>query len=452
MTTITMPAEITSLLPFAPNQEQRQALQRIEAFLDPSCTDRFFILKGAAGTGKTSVIKAVTEYLAQQEHIFYLTAPTGRAAQIIGKKTGQPAGTTHSLVYLAESDEDGVVVTLKPKTNQEEAPAVYIVDEASLISDTNYQGDASFVSEETLLTRLISYANEGNVKSKFLFIGDAYQLPPVGAACSPALSEEYLRNKFRLTGKSFSLQQVMRQDNDSYILHNANQLRNSIQKELRPGALQFNHTGNYGGAMRQFGSLFEQGNDGRSVFIGRSNKQVLAMNLAVRRQLFGWSVNREMLPGELLIANQNCILQGQVLFSGSPVWVDRCGKIETFAGVNYINAILSFQSLSGEVVCVQSKVVLDTLVNEDGQLTIQQRRAIVHEAIRHNRKYRESRRPADDGFVGALQARYGYALTCHKAQGGEWEHVFLNPMYGQAEGRWLYTAVTRAAAQFYSWE
>jgi exodeoxyribonuclease-5 len=204
--------------------------------------------------------------------------------------------------------------------------------------------------------------------------------------------------------------------------------------------------------MRRFGSLFEKGNDARSVFIGRSNKQVLAMNLAVRRQLFGWNVNRHLLSGDMLIANQNCIIQDEVLFSGSPVWVDQCGAMETFAGVHYLNTQLSFRSVTGEIVTVHSKVVLDSLVNETGQLPVEKRKAIVHEAMKRNSKYRETKRPSDDSFVGALNVLYGYALICHKAQGGEWQHVFLNPMYGEAEGRWLYTAVTRASEQFYSWQ
>lgn len=451
MSTITISSDLVSFLPFAPNSEQETVLKRMQDFLDPSCKERFFILKGAAGTGKTSLIKAVTEYLDQQERIFYLSAPTGRAAQIIGKKTGQPASTTHSLVYVAEPDEDGIVVTLRPKTNKEQAACVFIIDEASLINDSFYRCNDSFIVEQPLLSRLIDYANEGNIKSKFLFIGDEYQLPPVGENYSPALNETYLSQKFALPGISASLQQVMRQDEGSYILSNACKLRSNIQRGTQPGALRFNHTGSYGAAIRRFAQYYEPLHDGRSVFIGRSNKQVQAMNLAVRRQLFGWNVRELLLPGELLVANQNMILSDEVLFRGSPVWIQQCGPLEVFAGVHFINTTLTFASLTGQMITARSKVVLDTLVNETGQLTVEKRKAIVHEAMKRNRKYRESKRPEHDAFVGALHARYGYALTCHKAQGGEWQHVFLNPMYGQAEGRWLYTAVTRASDHLYSW-
>jgi hypothetical protein len=298
---------------------------------------------------------------------------------------------------------------------------------------------------------LIDFANEGNTDNKFLFIGDGFQLPPVGANYSPALSEEYLTSRYKLNGRSFELTQVMRQEDGSGILVTANHLRNCIQNGGTPEKIHYRNAGSYGGAIRKYASYFERGNESRAVFIGRSNKQVLAMNQAVRRQLFGWNVQMPILPGDLLVATQNCMIDEHIIFSGSPMWVERCGKEELFAGTNYLNIILGFQSITGERVSVRTKIVVDTLINENGQLGFDQRKAIIHEAIKLNRKYRESKRTEDDAFVGAIQARYGYALTCHKAQGGEWENVFLNPMYGQAEGRWLYTAVTRASQQFYSW-
>ncbi len=450
MTAQTMPHRLVNHLPFTPNKEQETALDQLQEFLEPACREQFFILKGAAGTGKTSLIKAVTDWLVEQKQDFCLSAPTGRAAQIIGKKTGQPAGTTHSLVYIPEPDEDGIVVRLVPRPNLDRRPCIYIVDEASLVSDTP-GNSAEFISSKPLLSRMIEYAKEGNTNNKFLFIGDEYQLPPVGAGFSPALSEAYLEKKFGMKGRGFALNQVMRQQDGSYILQNARALRQSIRENLPPCKLQFQHSGSYGGALRSYVRNYKQHNDGRVLMIGRSNRQVLAMNQSVRNVLFHWNVQQHILPGEMLVANQNTILADQVLFRGNCLWVEKTGPMETFAGVHFLNTTTSFQSLAGEWVRARTKIVLDSLVNENGSLSIDQRKAIVHEALKRNRKYRESRRPEDDAFVGALHARYGYALTCHKAQGGEWQHVYLNPMYGQAESRWLYTAVTRAAEHLYSW-
>lgn len=444
-------ASLSAHLPFVPNAEQRVALDKISSFLDPDCPDQFFLLKGSAGTGKTSLLRAVTDYLTRENRIFYLTAPTGRAAQIIGKKTGHPAGTTHSLVYLAEPDEDGLVVTLLPKTNRETGPAVFIVDEASLVNDHIDSRDESFVCRESLLTRLLNYAREGNSCNKLLFIGDEYQLPPVGANFSPALSEEYLVSKFRLRGSSYSLQQVMRQSDDSYILDNAEMLRESIRAGRSTGPIRFTDNQTYGSAIREYGRHFTWLDDSSSVMLARSNKQGQAMNRAVRRELHGWGETRQLLPGDLLIANQNTVLGGEVLYRGSSVWVEQTGKTKLFGGLHFLDCHVIFQSLEGNRVETGVKILIETLVDEKGQLTLAQRKALVHEAMKKNRKFRESRSPEDDAFVGALQARYGYALTCHRAQGGEWKRVFLNPMYGTADGKWLYTAVTRASEHLYSW-
>lgn len=193
--TNTTTATIFDLLPFTPTTEQAKFLFEIEEFMESG--EDFFLLRGSAGTGKTSIAKAVVDYLTEQQIPCLLSAPTTRAARIIGRKTGRDARTVHSRIYFIEPLEDGRVKTAL-RMNDDTMPTLYIVDESSMISDS-VTDDDKFIATRGLLHNFLQYVKSGNKRSKALFIGDVYQLPPIGnpaGQAPPALSDRYLREQF----------------------------------------------------------------------------------------------------------------------------------------------------------------------------------------------------------------------------------------------------------------
>lgn len=175
-----------------------------------------------------------------------------------------------------------------------------------------------------------------------------------------------------------------------------------------------------------------------------------ALNTWARNFRFNYT-RRIIMHDEVMVCNKNVELGESVLFKGNTFVVKNTWKPEAFAGFNFINAEIEFTSPIGEMVTAKTKIIQESVTNPNGSLSFDQEKTIIHEAFKHNKKFRESKRPIDDAFVNAVRARYGYAVTCHKAQGGEWQNVFLHPGYRKDDMRWLYTAVTRASKELYSW-
>jgi exodeoxyribonuclease-5 len=436
-------------MPFNPNADQLQALDMLVQFLSPEHAGECFVLTGSAGTGKTSIVKAITDYLHQQKIPFHVTAPTGRAAQVIGKKTGNAARTLHSLVFEPELQEDGITIQLKPKQNMEQRAAVYIVDEASMISDkTSATGD--FIYSISLLQRFIDFVKQGHKDNRIIFIGDVNQLPPVDDVESPALNANYLAQRFKLVCMQCNLAQVMRQAEGSYLLDNATAIRDAILNNSELPQVRVKTLPKIGNALNGFLKMLDVADHQSSVMIAQSNKQVNALNTMVRRNRFGWYENPLLLPGELLVCNENTLLNNNPVYNGDPLTLVNCWKPETFGGCHFMNAEIELINYNGEVQHCQTKILLES-IGGDGYIAVEQRKAVIAEAMKRNSKFRESKRPSDDAFVSVLKVRYGYALTCHKAQGGEWRNVFINPLFNKENLRWVYTAVTRASIDLYSW-
>lgn len=226
--TNTATTTIFDRLPFTPTTEQAQFLFETEEFMESH--EDFFILRGSAGTGKTSVAKAVVDYLTDRQIPCFLSAPTTRAARIIGQKTGCEARTLHSRIYRIEPLEDGRVKT-SLKENDNALPTLYIVDESSMISD-RCADDDKFIATRGLLANFVRYVKDGHKGSKILFIGDRYQLPPIGyepGQLPPALSNRYLSGQFGLTGRVLELTDVKRQAEGSRILRSATSLRDAMR-------------------------------------------------------------------------------------------------------------------------------------------------------------------------------------------------------------------------------
>jgi exodeoxyribonuclease V len=436
---------------FKANQEQEGALKLLGKFISADSQHDYFILSGAAGTGKTCLVQALTEYFNQQETKFYLAAPTGRAAQILAKNTSCPAKTLHSLLFNVSCDEENLHIIFDPKTNSSHDDIrFFIIDEASMISDENISSNSHFVQSDTLLKQLIKYAKSGNRNNKIIFIGDHNQLPPVGSDFSPALLPAYLSEKFALKGVKCKLNIIERQNNDSYILSNAWKILEAMTGGKMPDQMKYRQTGNFSNSIKAFLSKVN-GNPGNdAVMLAYANSQVNALNKWARIFRHGYRLSGKLIiPGERLISNQNTMLGNEVLYKGTSISVVRTWKPEEFAGLNFVNAHILFENLSGDTVQANTKILLDSLLSTDGNIAREDEKRLLHEAFRKNRNFRKTKLPINDAFVNAVRPRYGYALTCHKAQGGEWDHVFLHSGYRKENLRWLYTAMTRAKKDIY---
>jgi len=210
-------------------------------------------------------------------------------------------------------------------------------------------------------------------------------------------------------------------------------------------------TGCFSDGIKKFLSDFSADPFHEAVMIALSNNQVNALNKFARKFRYNLDDSAVILPGESLICNRNMEIEEHMLFRGSPLLVNRIWKPEEFANMNFINAEVEFDNQDNERVRARTKILIESVTSPDGSIPLEKEKALLHEAYRRNKKFRESKRIPDDAFVNALRARYGYALTCHKAQGGEWNHVYTHPGYRHNDFRWIYTAMTRAISEVYTW-
>ncbi len=435
---------------FTPNADQKEALDKLSEFIHND--ENFFILSGSAGTGKTSLVQALTDHFSKEEITFHLAAPTGRAAQVIARKTEHPARTLHSMLFESEYDEDSLQVIFTPKVNtSHDDIRFYVVDESSMISDElQTNNNHRFFQNVTLLSQLIKYAKQGNSSNKIIFVGDLNQLPPVHCDFSPALSEEHLKQKYDLKGSHFPLTIVERHGEGSYILENAMQILDAMKNTHTPEQLRYQSSRKFSPSIQDYLRKTGDGKQDMAIMIALANTQVNALNKWARNFRYQYKNDgRPIMPNELLISNNNTLLDDEVLYKGTSLIVRDIWKPEEFAGLHFINAKIHFENLSGDKVESRTKILLESLTSINGEIPLEDEKKLLHEAFRKNRRFRETKRPADDAFVNAVRPRYGYALTCHKAQGGEWNHVYLHNGYRKDNLRWLYTAVTRAKSELY---
>jgi len=436
---------------FTPNPGQVLALQSLADFVNPNNPATCFILTGPAGSGKTSLIRSLISWFDSSDLGYHLAAPTGRAAQIAGKKSNTYATTLHHLLYRVQVEEDPLRVLFIPKINNtHEDIRYFLIDEASMISDTGAR-EGMFIQDKSLLSQILSYAKQGNPRNKIIFIGDAYQLPPVNETLSPALYPDYLRDKYNLDPAHINLSLVERTESDSYIMEKAESLLAYLNNKTGTASIHWNSTGSFSNGIRQYLNDFNEDPFGKAIMIALANSQVNALNTWARNFRYRHTNSREIMPEEWMICNTNTELEGHALFKGNHFMVLDTWKPEEFANLHFINARVEFETIHNERVSAKTKILLESVTSQNGSLSFEQEKKLIHEAHKRNRKFRESKRPADDAFVSALRARYGYALTCHKAQGGEWNHVYLHPGYRKDDLRWIYTAVTRAIDELYSW-
>ncbi|WP_158654922.1 ATP-dependent DNA helicase [Aeromonas sp. ASNIH5] len=465
--------------------EQSAALDAIKTFLLDDSRDAF-VLRGSAGTGKTTLIGKLVETLEEMNLSCSLLAPTGRAARILGNKIKQITGnhgyegsTIHRAIYTlthlevnegAETANDPGVRMIFPLKEEESVVSLFVIDESSMVGDKENHGDFMQFGSGRLLMDIVTFARmsrSGRTKdhlTKLLFIGDPAQLPPVGEKASPALSDAYLSEHFELKVDSFDLKTVMRQTQDSAILDRATELRDAIMAErfnkfsLQPNGLDIEQVDS-----RRAVDLIAQGlqTEASNVAVVHSNATALDYNRSIRDRRWG-DASLPIQAGETLLINKNSTTN--LLSNGDLVKVMEVGEDAQCIPVNlrgghhvelwFRNATVAFRDADGSVIQTNC-LVLENLLDSPGRELnpLEQRALLVDFRKRHpglHPKSDEFRRAIrNDPYFNALQVKYGYAMTCHKAQGGEWNTVIVD--FDSKAGsrnasffRWAYTAITRA--------
>lgn len=472
--------------------DQRNALEKLHTFL--LSDEQVFILQGYAGSGKTTLLRGFVEYLQTINRRYQLMAPTGRAAKVINQKTGLPATTIHKGIYSfadlqeIDADEEGEEGSFFYQYKLWNNPMVYnsvlIVDESSMVSDNYSKGEFFRFGSGYLLRDLIEYSRikDANTDVKIIFIGDPAQLPPVGMNFSPALDVEYLREKYKLKVSQVEMKEVKRQDADNGILHAATRIRRCLTAgyfnnfDLRENDIDiFNPT--YQNYLEYYKKV-----NGNKVIICYKNKTALELNKSIRINKYGTDLPLQ--PADIVIIGNNNyqagIMNGEfgVVADVSPTAETReirfrkkGGRVESVKLTwRYITLILQDEESQPKSV---SGYFLENYLYGDNDLLPDERMALY---IDFKNRYPQLEKGTDD-FKNALSTdpyarcillKFGYAVTCHKAQGGEWSNAFVfwdkgvktdfnffnetQDRVGKTNAdfyRWAYTAVTRASDKLY---
>lgn len=438
-------ASLLSFLGFSATSEQANALATIERFLRGD--DHFLIVRGAAGTGKTSIMSAVTQYLTENSIIPVPLGPTGRAAKNIGRKTGTPAKTMHSCFYTPKTDVEEAIIRLERRANDCPTPQVFIADESSMVSD-RLDNSGDFVASRSLLADFVDFVRQGNAQNKIIFVGDACQLPPVGyesREASPALMAEHLRQHYGLRGDTIELTQVMRQGEDSAILAVADVLRqNMLTRRLAVPHSMGQAYYKPAHAIQLYLERFAQGQHDRVAILSLSNSYRNNCNAQIRTALG--------LTGSLAVNDTVTLTQthiGQKYVANGEVGVVKAldSRIHRVADLEFAEAEIAFKDEQDTEFSIVSLVLLDAL---KGALDREQRKALFAAEMRSNQAFRKSQDIRDSLYLSALQLNYGHALTVHKAQGSEWDTVIMNTWMSEIDLRFLYTGITRARSELFT--
>lgn len=439
------PLSILDHLQFdCPTTQQRAALLSMSDFVKESNNDDFFIMCGAAGTGKTSITTALIGHLNANAIHYKIAAPTGRAARILGRKSKTVNSTIHSLIYKTKpnSETGEVVFTLKENTVKDFS--IFIIDEASMVSSTTNKEEGSlFSSKNSLLNDLICFVKSGNTSNKIIFLGDKNQLPPVNETDSKALCKQYLEAKFQLKGSSHLLTEVKRQEDGSFILKNAIAIREGIDANLEKVNFHGIEKKTISMASSDYVNEYLKNGNESAISIGATHKMNKMFNNVVREKLYGNKANT-IEPNELLLITSTWRRNDFQLYSGDHVTIIEVNSndVEIVAGLHFVPVKLLSKSLQGTEEIIEDYILLESVLNPEG-LKLEQENQLRHERFSKNKVYRETGNASDDRYVGAIRATYGHSITCNKAQGGEWNKVFMNSFFLPSL-KYQYTAVTRA--------
>lgn len=445
---------------FTPTEGQATALRHLAAFLLSKKQHPTYILKGYAGTGKTTLVTTLVKTLPEIGMDYVLLAPTGRAAKVLGGYTKRHSSTIHKKIYQTMAYPDGSLRMVRAQNKHKNT--LFIVDEASMIGESHEFGTKS------LLDDLLEYIFSGE-QCRLLLIGDTAQLPPVGNNDSPALDIDYLKGQFPLTIASFELTEVKRQALQSGILSNATHLRekltqNQIVYQLPLFNINFNDTKRIDSETfeellyQAFGG--DEGND--AVIVCKSNKRANLFNQAVRSRIL--NIEGEIATGDRLMIVKNNYYwadgNNEISFiaNGDMAEIMKIARYEEMYGFRFADVELSFPDYP-DAPNLEVKILLDTLNSDSASLTEEEstrlRSAIEADYMDIPSRRERYKAMKQNPWFNALQVKFAYALTCHKTQGGQWKQVFVDSSLNMKDDlekqdlRWLYTAITRTQEQLF---
>lgn len=447
-------------LPYVPTEEQAGLVARLAEFLWDDNVPSVFVIKGYAGTGKTSLVGALVKTLEAFERACVLLAPTGRAAKVFASYAAHPAYTIHKKIYRQRAftgDFTGFQLAHNAHKN-----TFFIVDEASMIANETAEG--AHYGSGLLLDDLFDFVYSG-AGCRLILLGDTAQLPPVGQVRSPALDEDYLR-RYGYPVFSCELTHVVRQVEESGVLFNATRLRNAMQENPLPvpsiAWRRFPDVSLVGGdeLVEVLSSAYRRDGMDETIIVTRSNKRANIFNQGIRNRIL--YREEELASGDLLLVARNNYFWSEkyekldFIANGDVARVVRVRRVCEMYGFRFADVVLYFPDYEEEM---EAKVILDTLHSESPSLTAEENtrlfNAVMEDYADVPSKRERLKRLKNDPWFNALQVKYAYAVTCHKAQGGQWANVFIDmgylrpDMLGLDFYRWLYTAFTRTTGRLW---
>ncbi len=454
-------SQIIQNFPYLPTKDQQITLEKLSLFLLSEEKDSIMLLLGYAGTGKTSLVSALVKTLGSLKQKVVLLAPTGRAAKVFSTYSGHKAYTIHKKIYRQKTFSNEPV-GFNPMDNLHK-DTLFIVDEASMISNDGYEAIA--FGSGRLLDDLIHYVYAGE-NCRLLLMGDTAQLPPVMQTQSPALDPDILKG-YNLDVMVTTLTQVVRQGNNSGILLNATLLREALRKgsvdlfpKLKVKGFEDIKLINGDELIECISEAYNKSGIEGTMIISRSNKRATIYNNGVRNRIL--YREEELSSGDrLMIARNNYYWTNDCsevdfIANGEIVQILRVKRTYELYGFRFADALIRFQDYDLEI---DVKLLLDTLQNDTPSLSKEQNDKLFYTILEDYQdeptKAGKIKKMKTDPHYNALQVKYAYAVTCHKAQGGQWDNVFLDigyiteEMLGEDFYRWLYTAFTRATEQLY---
>ena len=450
-------------LGFQAKIKQDIALQQLASYVVNPTPNSLFLLKGFAGTGKTTIISSLVKNLWKIKRAGILLAPTGRAAKVISLYSNQEAQTIHKKIYFPKKTGGaGVTFVLQPNKHKN---AVFIVDEASMIPDEDQ--DSKLFENKGLLSDLIQYVDSGQ-NCQLIFIGDTAQLPPVKLDLSPALMEQTLGQDYDKEVIHIELNEVVRQSEESDILLNATRIREALSEEFyesfkfklteKKDLIRLIDGDEILDAIQD--SYDNLGHEDTSIIV-RSNKRANQYNQQIRSRIL--FQEDEISSGDyLMVVKNNYFWVKPTSEAGFIANGDIVKVLEIFA----IKELYGFRFAEVKVQMVdypkmapfETVVILDTLESNTPSLTYDDSNRLYQEVMKdyedETSKYKKFLKVKNNKFFNALQIKFSYAMTCHKSQGGQWHTVFIEQPYmpngiDKEYLRWLYTAVTRASDKLY---
>ncbi|NOX85222.1 MAG: AAA family ATPase [Chlorobi bacterium] len=461
METQPVKALIRQELGFQPTSDQQQALSHLEAFENSRKKNPLYILKGYAGTGKTSLVGAYVKALKNMGKPFVLLAPTGRAAKVLSQYTGFKAHTIHRFIYRIFTAPNGSHRFILAKNILQNA--VFIVDEASMINDNSQSGDALFGTRH-LLEDLLEFVFSGE-NNKLVLSGDTAQLPPVGLSISPALNLEYIKSMMSIAGFAFEMKEVMRQSLDSGILATATALRKRISSDetslplfdtrlFKTDIIRIESGYDLEELLQENFSSDDLSN---CIVVCRTNKRANLFNRQIRERILQRESRIE--GGDLLMVVRNNYFwlddssKAGFIANGDLIRITRLKKTEEKYGFTFADADIELLDYPDEKE-YEVKLLLDTIHAEGPGLTDNDRKrlfdSVEQEYIHIPQRRKRMEKIGKNPYYNALHVKFAYAMTCHKTQGGQWPGVIVDQGYLTDEMinteylRWLYTALTRS--------